>query len=78
MAVCIPGMMFCLLSSSTMVVPVVVFWYRVSSNIMAPEMYWPRPGVVHSSSRYACVMKPVSNPCTQTPRHNHNRNNARV
>ena len=24
-----------------------VFWYRVSSNMMAPEMYWPRPGGRH-------------------------------
>ena len=52
---CAPGTMPCLLSSSTMVEPVVVFWYRVSSNKMAPEMYWPRPGVVQSSSRYACT-----------------------
>lgn len=29
------------------------FWKRVSSNMMAPLMYCPRPGVVTSSSRYA-------------------------
>ena len=40
-----------LFSSATMVEPLRVSWNRVSSNRMAPEMYWPRPGVVTSSSR---------------------------
>ena len=49
-----PGTMPPSTKQSTMRLPSVVFWYSVSSNMMAPEMYSPRPGVVHSSCRYAC------------------------
>lgn len=47
----IPGTMFCSFRQSVIFLPVLVDWNRVSSNMMAPEMYLPRPGVVTSSSR---------------------------
>lgn len=47
----IPGMMFCSLRQSVIFLPELVLWKRVSSNMIAPLMYLPRPGVVHSSSR---------------------------
>lgn len=46
-----PGTMFCSLRQSVIFLPVLVDWNSVSSNMMAPLMYLPRPGVVTSSSR---------------------------
>ncbi len=43
----------CLFRTSTIDGPLLVFWYSVSSNRMAPDMYSPKPGVVTNSSRYA-------------------------
>ncbi len=48
-----PGTMFCSFKQSTMSLPSLVDWYRVSSKSIAPEIYSPSPGVVHSSCRYA-------------------------
>jgi hypothetical protein len=44
---------------STILRPSTADWYSVSSKRMAPEMYWPRPGAVTSSVRYACRLASV-------------------
>eukprot|EP01083_Nonionella_stella_P220994 790085_1 len=47
-----PGITPALFNTSTNGLPSIVFWNKVSSNNMTPQMYLPMSGVVNSNSLY--------------------------